>query len=361
MNEHPRTLLDDLDEAPVGAAPVGHLLTGGQAAKRRKQRAFVAGAAAVTALVVGGSALALQGIPGSNDDRDSNDPLIADSAAPDLAVEVEVGVAKPLAALIDGQDGQVAIWNPGHRTLAFVPAMGYSSSCPPLGTANFTDSGAVTLTVRNDPAAPRHCTTDDQPVTVTIDGLTTAPPELTVTISGETDTIPVKSPTDDQAPDPENTEPALPQETSSQNLGIEEGDWELLRPDGFLELQLGMSQEQAGQTGRISLGETANGCTGFYLAMYGDGSGLGPHGYFSAERGLAVIHAQGWMHTPEGIALGSSMTKLKRVYPDLRQSQGLMMVSASEDADYFFLGREGVVNYFGLTLRDDPCLAVAFD
>lgn len=199
MNEHPRTLLDDLDEAPVGTAPVGHLVTGGQAAKRRKQRAFVAGAAAVTALVVGGSALALQGIPGSNDDRDSNDPLIADSAAPDLAVEVEVGVAEPLAALIDGQDGRVAIWNPGPRTVAFVPAMGYSSSCPPLGTAGFTDSGVVTLTVRDDPATDL-CTADAQPVTVTIGGLTTAPSEVTVTVSGETDTIPVKSLAEGQAP-----------------------------------------------------------------------------------------------------------------------------------------------------------------
>lgn len=205
MNEHRRTLLDDLDEAPVGAAPVGHLLTGGQAAKRRKQRAFVAGAAAVTALVVGGSALALQGIPGGSDDRDSNDPLIADSAAPDLAVEVEVGVAKPLAAMIDGQDGKVAIWNPGDRTLAFVPERGYSSSCPPSGTAKFTDAETVTLTVRNDPA-PGPCTADDQPITVTIDGLTTAPPELTVTIQGETDTIPVKSATDDRAPDREDSE-----------------------------------------------------------------------------------------------------------------------------------------------------------
>lgn len=205
MNEHHRTLLDDLDEAPVGAAPVGHLVSGGQAAKRRQQRAFVAGAAAVTALVIGGSVLALQGIPGGSD-RDSNDPLIADSAASDLAVEVEVGVAKPLAALLDGQDGKVAIWNPVHRTLAFVPAMGYSSSCLPMGTAESTAGGVVTLTVRDDPTPQAACNLDLRAVTVTIDGLITVPSELTVIVSGETDTIPVKSPTDDQAPDPEDSE-----------------------------------------------------------------------------------------------------------------------------------------------------------
>lgn len=149
--------------------------------------------------------------------------------------------------------------------------------------------------------------------------------------------------------------------TSSPQLGGGlTGDWKRLGPDGFIELRVGMTRQEALATGRISVGETANGCTGFYLAMYGDGSGLGPHGYFS-EDGLGVVHAQGGMHTPEGVALGTPAEEVRRTYPALRRSDGFWVVPASDEADYFFVIEEGIVNFFGLVSSDDPCLAVAFD
>lgn len=149
--------------------------------------------------------------------------------------------------------------------------------------------------------------------------------------------------------------------TSSPRPGGElEGDWERLGPDGFIELRLGMTRQEALATGRISVGESANGCTGFYLAMYGDGSGLGPHGYFS-EDGLGVVHAQGGMHTPEGVALGTPVEEVQRTYPALRRSAGFWVVSASDRAEYFFVIEDGAVNHLGLVSSGDPCLAVAFD
>lgn len=138
------------------------------------------------------------------------------------------------------------------------------------------------------------------------------------------------------------------------------GDWELLRPDGFIELRLGMTPQEALKAGRIQLSETARGCTGFYLAMYGDAGGLGPHGYFSKD-GLAVIHAQGGMHTPEGVALGTPAEEVLRTYPAARRSDGLLTVAASNQAEYFFIMGDDAVRYFGLSLSDDPCLSVAFD
>lgn len=60
MTEHHRTLLDDLDQAPVGAAPVAHLVSGARAARLRKRRALVASALTVTVLLVGGGLVATQ-------------------------------------------------------------------------------------------------------------------------------------------------------------------------------------------------------------------------------------------------------------------------------------------------------------
>lgn len=158
---------------------------------------------------------------------------------------------------------------------------------------------------------------------------------------------------------PEDAESENP--TSSPQLGGGlKGNWERLGPDGFIELRLGMTRQEALATSRIRVGGSANGCTGFYLAMYGDGSGLGPHGYFS-KQGLAVIHAQGGMHTPEGVPLGTPLEEVQRTYPAVRRSGGLWVVPASDEADYFFVIEEGIVNFFGLTSSDDPCLGVAFD
>jgi hypothetical protein len=157
------------------------------------------------------------------------------------------------------------------------------------------------------------------------------------------------------------SEPAKEQKASSRGGFSLPSDGEQLRTDGFLELRLGMSPRAALETGRITIGRTANGCTEFYLARYGDGSGLGAHGYFSAERGLAVIHAQGEMHTPEGVALGTPVARLQGVYPALRRSGGLMTVRVSDRADYFFVGRNDTVNYFGLSLPHERCLAATFD
>lgn len=171
------------------------------------------------------------------------------------------------------------------------------------------------------------------------------------TVSAEDRPASVSAPEDAKSDNP----------TSSPQLGGGlKGDWERLGPDGFIELRLGMTRPEAMATGRIRVGESANGCTGFYLAMYGDGSGLGPHGYFS-ENGLAVVHAQGGMHTPEGVALGTPVEELQRTYPAVRRSDRFWVVPASDEADYFFVIEEGVVNFFGLVSPGDPCLAVAFD
>lgn len=80
MNEHQRTLLDGLDDMPVGSAPIGDLLLGGKAAKRRR-RTLITGAAAATILTIGGGAVATQTITEPEGQR-GNDSLIADGSDP---------------------------------------------------------------------------------------------------------------------------------------------------------------------------------------------------------------------------------------------------------------------------------------
>jgi len=75
-------------------------------------------------------------------------------------------------------------------------------------------------------------------------------------------------------PDPSAAETKPPRWKKERGLALPE-DWEELGHDGFLELRLGMSKEAAVKTGRTSIGQTAGRCAGFYLAMYGDGAGLG--------------------------------------------------------------------------------------
>jgi hypothetical protein len=150
---------------------------------------------------------------------------------------------------------------------------------------------------------------------------------------------------------------ATPSErTSASSLALR-GDWEELGPEGFLELRLGMSREAALETGRIAIGRTVGQCTGFYLAMYGDGSGLGAHGYFTKGRGLSVIHGQDEMHTPRGIELGSPRVRLEASFAHLVGTERFMTAPTSDRGAYFFIIENDSVSYFGLSLQGDPCLA----
>lgn len=141
------------------------------------------------------------------------------------------------------------------------------------------------------------------------------------------------------------------------------GDWEELTHTGFLELSLGMSQQAALDTGRITLGETDGKCTGFYLAMYGDGSGLNAHGYFTEGAGLSVIYGQDEMHTSEDIGLGDDFEDVLNSYAHIVGGPDFATASTSDTARYFFVAPEGVVSRFGLSVAGagDECIAKGWE
>ena len=136
-------------------------------------------------------------------------------------------------------------------------------------------------------------------------------------------TMPITSPTNAPSALP-TPPPAAPSATPTPPAG----DQDVLGPDGYRGLRLGMTLEQAKATGDLKLvdaprGGLAAGCAGFRFTGQpaAPGQGVveaGVDGYYSAAHGLAAIFARPGMSTPEGIRLGSTWAQVHRAYPDGR-------------------------------------------
>ena len=194
MNNKTPTALDHLlDQVPVGQAPISDLLTAGHAAKRRQRRTLISGVAAATVLVIGGGTIASQALSDSN--GQNNNPVADRSPGTvnDLKVRVESGVAQEVGVLADDMSSaELAFWDTDSQSVIYVSDYAYSSSCPPTASADVAEDGALTLNVRDyDYDGQEVCTADAGRVTVFIDGLTQAPPALSIDDSTETRTLPV--------------------------------------------------------------------------------------------------------------------------------------------------------------------------
>ena len=188
MNQ--RTVLDRLlDEVPIDQPPIDLLLEQGRAAESRKRRTWAASSAAAAALVLAGTTWAVQGLASSQGDA-MDDPAVARPATRTLPVQVTAGASGPLLTLRGQFENGAAAWDPESKTVTFVPATGFSSSCPPSASAEDAGDGAVALAIR-DSSSPGPCTADSQAITVRINDLGTRPIELRVTMSEATERVPV--------------------------------------------------------------------------------------------------------------------------------------------------------------------------
>lgn len=191
MTDKTPDTLDRLwNNIPTGHAPIPDILSAGQAAKRRNRRTVIAGAAAVTALVIGGGFVTAQNLTGTDTSRENT--FVADGADGDLTVKVEGGVSTDVPALRDRTDEHAAVWDPDTQTLIYVSRFGYSGTCPPEGTAVETQDGSLSLKLTT-PDTDEPCTADDQKVTATITGFTAPPPALRVAEYDQTFGVPVRS------------------------------------------------------------------------------------------------------------------------------------------------------------------------
>lgn len=133
----------------------------------------------------------------------------------------------------------------------------------------------------------------------------------------------------------------------------------VLGPNGFGGLKLGMSLKQARATGTITkkIDGGADGCSGWDLKKYPTGKdavGL----YISPKLGVAAFFAPKSAKTPEGVAIGTSTSQLKKVYPRLKQdTHGFWVttVPGNKKAYYSFTVQHGKVKEYGMALKKQDC------
>lgn len=195
MTEQSSTLLDDLDATFVGVAPVGHLVSGGRAAKRRKHRMTLLLATAAAVTVVGGTAAFIQGFgpPGTLS------PSPSDSDRSSLRVEVQDGTAPSSTVDFQAIGGPVAFWEPRNGEVTYVSGNEFSSSCTLTAEATLTATGTIALRTAYNEA---DCIADGDAVRVAflVSGLTARPDTIRVIrADGTTRTVHVATPTGPKA------------------------------------------------------------------------------------------------------------------------------------------------------------------
>lgn len=150
MTDHHRTLLDDLDDAPMRPAPVGSILLAGQSAKRRKTRATALVAAAATSLVLGSSIL----VTDHWFTRDeTTDTVIADSTIE--SPEPSTNASPPPSA---APNRTTLLCDPGQGTPQAQP--GCPDPRPTTGWLTVTETGDLHIrhfaTLHNDAKGKAH-------------------------------------------------------------------------------------------------------------------------------------------------------------------------------------------------------------
>jgi hypothetical protein len=145
---------------------------------------------------------------------------------------------------------------------------------------------------------------------------------------------------------------ADPSQNTSQVLG----------PDGYGDLKLGMTAAEVDATGLATLQPYADpGAACQTMSIAGWGQTVNPtisgdvHGFVSKLHGLAIIYAQPGMHTPEGIGVGSTVAEVKAAYGDLTGSDAYNTTPVN-GISYFFLTDGAKVTAFQIELADEDCV-----
>lgn len=133
---------------------------------------------------------------------------------------------------------------------------------------------------------------------------------------------------------------------------------EVLLPDSFGGLKLGMSLESARATGMLGgrRPETFDHCSNYWLVM--DRSDAGNSGYLQFGKfddghiGLAQIHIiEEFAHTPEGIRVGSTPAQVRAAYPDATKFHAGLY----SDTYHFYGANRGVAVSGIAVMRPSTC------
>ena len=129
---------------------------------------------------------------------------------------------------------------------------------------------------------------------------------------------------------------------------------DVLGPNGYGPLQLGMTADQADATNGLVLANSDGPCQLFTLAGF---PSIADHtdGYLTAANGLESIFARPGMRTPQGISIGSTRAELLTAYAHLVGGDAYLAAPASDTARYEFgLDGDKVVSV-ALALVNQSC------
>lgn len=104
---------------------------------------------------------------------------------------------------------------------------------------------------------------------------------------------------------------------SAQRDGQRDSHSRVLGPQGYKKLQLGQSERAAEKTGLLVDKERGSTCDFYYLKRSEGRPNVGGGVFVDRSEGVAVISGTNRSRTPEGVAMGSGLKKVKAAYPGL--------------------------------------------
>ena len=128
----------------------------------------------------------------------------------------------------------------------------------------------------------------------------------------------------------------------------------VLGPDGYKDLELGQSEQEAVDTGLLVDREQPGDCIFYRLRPEEGKPNPGGGVFIDPHLGVVMIGGTDKIRTPEGVGFGTPLQEVRESYPDLQQQPGSDFVYETDvpehpELQYTFAVDEGeLVSDFGL-------------
>ncbi|KQY62701.1 MULTISPECIES: hypothetical protein [unclassified Nocardioides] len=134
---------------------------------------------------------------------------------------------------------------------------------------------------------------------------------------------------------------------------------DVLGPDGYGDLKLGMGLDEAEATGVVDIGGGGPGqtCRTMSLTAHPPARNT-TSGYYSEKYGVAAVFAADDMETPEGIGLGSTLDQVRAAYPTVEEAPNgwYVPVAGQKGTSYYFgVEQDGRVGELAVELDSQDC------
>jgi hypothetical protein len=169
-----------------------------------------------------------------------------------------------------------------------------------------------------------------------------------VSTTGSATPVPTTTSVSRKATSPPSTKPPA----ASTAAGV-------IGPDGYGKIKLGMSYADVRASGAIKEDENASpGCNQYEMFTGGRSDG---YVHISKERGVEAIGPILKVSTPEKVAVGATLAKVRAAYPAVEEisvselGRGYTPVPGNPKAVYRIAFQNGAVETISLQLEDESC------